>query len=193
MSQQKIHLQSIVEWLAVMEKVKVNIVVVAMLKQLHAWIFGCMSVWELPLIFSLVQPSTQESRMILEPSYHDKIPADEATKRLKASGLEHCYLTHYCETTSSYMLSVYKQQTSEDEIIKHFKIEVDDPHFYLEGRKDKKFQSIKKLLNYYEKIMIEHSLCVGMKYTEEEYKKQQRKEQKDNTSERTRSRYCTIL
>lgn len=65
---------------------------------------------------------TQLETIGREPSYHGSISADEAIQRLKASGLVHCYLTHYCETKESFMLSAYMKQKPDD-IIEHFKID----------------------------------------------------------------------
>ena len=101
-------------------------------------------------------------------SYHECITGEEAEKRLKHFA-GHCYLTRYSKVHKSYMLSVYKKERNGD-TKRHFKIIVEKEKKVRIERKEKSFDNIQELLNYYEKARIDEALIhIGKKFTKEEY------------------------
>ncbi len=101
-------------------------------------------------------------------SYHQSIPGVEAERRLKKSGLGHCYLTRYSEQDGCYKLTIYKKQRPLD-VFKHFLISTG--HCRIQG-KEERFESIQELLEHYENNRIDPALkTIGKNYTEEEYER----------------------
>ena len=134
-------------------------------------------------------------------SYHDSITSAEAEKTLRMCGEKHlqnnmysetntCYLTRYSESNACYILSVYRH--SPTEIIKHFKLKINEGLAQVEGKRVK-FSRIGLLLHHYQHHRIDPAFKnIGYCYTSFQYWGDlQAAEAKTKT--RRRSKRCNVL
>ena len=106
-------------------------------------------------------------------SYHNAITGDEAIRRLRNSGLPHCYLTRYSKTKQKYVLTVYQKQRPED-VEEHFPIAIRSGKHKIEG-KIEEFENIGGMLKHYESKRINPSLPdIGQVYALDLYNTRQR-------------------
>lgn len=106
-------------------------------------------------------------------SYHQSISGDEAERRLRDRN-RHGYLTRYSARHERYILTVFQLQTPSD-VIKHFKIAIDENRRYKIERMEQDFETIEALLGHYERIRIDPALrTIGRNYTEDDYKEFER-------------------
>ena len=107
-------------------------------------------------------------------SYHQSIPREEAEERLKQFG-KHCYLTRFSDLHDCYVLSVYQKQKPTD-VMKHFKIIINDDGKNLIDGKEEDFDEIGQLLVYYENHRIDPALkTIGRNCIEEDYLRDEEK------------------
>ena len=111
-------------------------------------------------------------------SYHQSIPGEEARRRLKKSGLNHCYLTRYSDADKHYKLTIYMKQRPL-EVVKNFRILLEGGgRCRIEG-KEEIFDSIEQLLEHYEHNRLDPAFkTIGKNYTEDAYR---------------HNKWCTIL
>ena len=107
--------------------------------------------------------------MVPHQSYHLTITSNEAERRLKKSG-NHCYLTRYSEGNKCYILSVYQKRPYQ---MKHYRLVFNQQGriktYHIDG-KEKDFNSLDNMLNYYENHPIDHGLMnIGRQVTKEEW------------------------
>ena len=129
-------------------------------------------------------------------SYHQSIPREEAKERLKQFD-KHCYLTHFSDLNDCYVLSVYQKQKPTD-VMKHFKIIINDDGKNLIDGKEEDFDEISQLLAYYENHRIDPALktigrnCIEKDYLQGEENKRQEREGQQARPRRQR-RYQRIV
>ena len=118
--------------------------------------------------FSSATP--EKNLMSHHNSYHHCITGKEAERRLNNWGGD-CYLTRYSEARNCFVLSVHKQQSPKD-VIKHFKILIDEGGKHSIEGVDKKFADATEMLEHYEGVMINPAFTtIGRYFTEESYNK----------------------
>jgi hypothetical protein len=115
-----------------------------------------------------ISQSIAESQTLEEhEGYHQAITGREAEKRLRKNG-GHCYLTRYSKFQKCYILSIHKAQKHSRPVIEHFKIIIEGDGKHKIDGKDKTFDGIKELLEYYEGNRIDPALkSIGQPYTED--------------------------
>lgn len=101
-------------------------------------------------------------------SYHQSISGVEARRRLRAWGVQCCYLTRYSERWKSYVLSVHQKQKPRS-ITKHFKIIIKNRRHRIDGKEDE-FGKIATLLEYYEQNRLDPAFeTIGQAYSFQEF------------------------
>ena len=112
------------------------------------------------------------------PSYHRGLTGEEAILRLKASGLNHCYLIRYSENRKGYVLTIYRKEKGAKDVEKHYNIVTENGRYKIHGRGFKdNFDNIGELLKHYEQNWIHPTLeSIGKIYTQQDFLAQDEEE-----------------
>ena len=111
-------------------------------------------------------------------SYHHVITEEEAMRRIRRSGQNHCYLTYFNSEKQTYMLAVYQRQ-GRNKVEKHFPITISHGmhHLQLDEVMDdqESFESIDRLIQHYAMHRVDPSLInIGQNYTLQMYRQRRR-------------------
>ena len=100
-------------------------------------------------------------------SYHQRISAQEAERRLKKYGGNRCYLTRFSRTNNRYVLSVCQKIPTQE--IEHYGIDIQDGKYKIQGKEDI-FNDITQMFEHYEQKRLDPAFKnIGKMFTEEDY------------------------
>ena len=100
-------------------------------------------------------------------SYHQRISAEEAEKRLKKYDGNRCYLTRFSQNNNHYVLSVYQKIPTQE--IEHYGIDIQDGKYKIQGKEDV-FNDVTQMLKHYEQKRLDPAFKnIGKMFTEEDY------------------------
>ena len=100
-------------------------------------------------------------------SYHQRISAKEAERRLKMYGGNRCYLTRFSQAHNHYVLSVRQKIPTQE--IEHYGIDIRDGKYKIQGKEDV-FNDITQMFEHYEQKRLDPAFKnIGKMFTEEDY------------------------